>query len=43
MIYTYEKFCEIVDMIYFGARDDRKWDRKMKRENVGYTDECYYY
>jgi len=43
MIYTYEKFCEIVDMIYYSVRDDKKWDRKEKRRLAEYTDECFYY
>lgn len=44
MIYTYEKFCEIVDMIYYGNRDDKKWDRKAKRAAQNeYADESYFY
>ncbi len=42
MIYTYEKFCEIVDTIYFSSRDDKKWERKAKRAQE-YSDESYFY
>jgi len=37
MIYTYEKFCEILDNIYFSNKDEKKYQRQLKRENLNYN------
>ena len=37
MIYTYEKFCEILDYIYFSNKDEKKYARWCNRNNIEYN------
>jgi hypothetical protein len=37
MIYSYEKFIEILDMIYFNNKDEKKYQRYLKRNSINYN------
>ncbi len=42
MIYSYEKFIEIVDNIYFNNKDEQKYQRWLKRNNINYNHDLVY-
>ena len=42
MIYTYDKFIEILDKIYYGYKYGKRADRKERKNKEYYTDDVYF-